>query len=325
MFVASIFEVVIVKPIFNLLVLIYGILPGHNFGLSIILFTIIVRLLMWPLVKKQLHQAKAMREMQPELKRIKKATKGNRQQESLMLMELYRERGISPFGSLGTLVVQLIILIGLYSGLRRVVTNPHAIIDYSYSWLHGLPGLKALAANIQSFDATLFGLVDLTKSALGTTDGASKGDLARSGGLYIPALIIVLGSAVAQFYQSKQLLPAPKDGRSLRTILKDAGSGKNAEQSEVNAAVGQSTKYLLPFMIVLFTIGLASALSLYWLTSGIVAYIQQDRILGQDEVEMEQLADKADQKTTVIEGEVIETKTTKTASKTSKAKKRRKK
>ncbi len=314
MFVASIFEVVIVKPIFNLLVLIYGILPGHNFGLSIILFTIIIRLLMWPLVKKQLHQAKAMRDLQPELKRIKKATKGNRQQESVMLMELYRERGISPFGSLGTLVVQLIILIGLYSGLRRVVTNPHAIIDYSYSWLHNLSGLKALAANIHSFDATLFGLVDLTKSAVHPGQR-----------LYVPALIIVLGSAVAQFYQSKQLLPTPKDGRSLRTILKDAGSGKNAEQSEVNAAVGQSTKYLLPFMIVIFTISLASALSLYWLTSGIVAFIQQDRILGKDEVEMEQLADKAGQ-TTVIEGEVIETKTTKPASKpSSKAKKRRKK
>ena len=79
MFVASLFEVVIVKPIFNLLVLIYGILPGHNFGLSIILFTIIVRLLMWPLVKKQLHQAKAMRALQPELKRIKKEAVGVRE------------------------------------------------------------------------------------------------------------------------------------------------------------------------------------------------------------------------------------------------------
>lgn len=313
MFVASVFEVIIVKPIFNLLVLVYGILPGHNFGLSIILFTIVVRLLMWPLVKKQLHQAKAMRELQPELKRIKKATKGNRQQESLMLMELYKERGISPFGSLGTLIVQLIILIGLYSGLRRVVENPHAMIDYSYTWLHGLGGLKALAANIHSFDATLFGLVDLTKSAI-----------RPGGGLYIPALLIVLGSAVAQFYQSKQLLPAPKDGRSLRSILKDAGGGKQAEQAEVNAAVGQSTKYLLPFMIVIFTISLASALSLYWLTSGIVAYLQQARILGKDEVEMEQLADRVDQ-AGVIEGEIVEKKTSpKTAAKKT-AKKRRKK
>src|SRR5580765_5618389 len=97
------FTTLIVQPIFNLLVLIYAILPGHNFGLAIILFTILVRLLLWPLVKKQLHQAKVMRQIQPELKRIKAATKGDRQKESLMMMELYKERGINPFGSIGVL------------------------------------------------------------------------------------------------------------------------------------------------------------------------------------------------------------------------------
>ena len=291
MLVASLFNTLIVDPIFNLLVLIYGLLPGHNFGLSIILFTIIVRLLMWPLVKKQLHQAKAMRGLQPEIKRIKKAAAGNKQQESTMLMELYKERGISPFGSLGTLVIQLIILIGLYSGLRRVVDNPTAILDYSYSFLHNLPWLKALESNIDQFDATLFGFVDLSRAAIN-----------KGGGIYYPALAIVLGSAVAQFYQSKQLLPNDKDSRGLRAILKDANSGKKAEQSEVNAAVGQSTRYILPFMIVLFTINLPSALSLYWLTGGIVAYIQQSRVLGKDEVEMEAIADES----AVIEGEVVE-------------------
>ncbi len=306
MFIASLFEMVIVKPIFNLLVLIYGLLPGHNFGLSIILFTIVIRLLMWPLVKKQLHQAKAMRDLQPELKRIKKAAKGNRQQESLMMMELYKEKGISPFGSIGTLAVQLIILIGLYSGLRRVVDDPHAILTYSYTSLQNLPWLKELANNINRFDATLFGVVDLSRAAINKT-----------GGFYYPALTIVLASAVAQYYQSKQLLPNPKDGRGLRSILKDAGGGKQADQSEVNAAVGQTTRYFLPFMIVLFTINLASALSLYWLTSGIVAYIQQARILGQDETEMEAIVDKSDAK--IIEGEVVEKpKTTKSKPKAKK-------
>lgn len=309
MFVASLFEVVIVKPIFNLLVLIYGLLPGHNFGLSIIIFTIVVRLLMWPLVKKQLHQAKAMRTLQPELKRIKKAA-SNKQQESQMLMELYKERGISPFGSIGTLIVQLIILIGLYSGLNKVVQNPQAMIDYSYNVLHGLPGLKALAANIGNFDATLFNVVDLSRAAINKT-----------GGIYYPALFIVLASAVAQFYQSKQLLPNNKDGRGLRAILKEAGTGKQAEQSEVNAAVGQSTRYLLPFMIVLFTINLPSALSLYWLVGGIVAYIQQARVLGKDEDEMEALADAPD-KNGVIEGEIVSK--PKTKKKSSNSKKRRK-
>lgn len=294
MFVASMFESFIVKPIFNLLVLIYGLLPGHNFGLSIILFTIIVRLLMWPLVKKQLHQAKAMREMQPELKRIKKASKGNKQQESLMLMELYKERGISPFGSIGTLVVQLIILIGLYSGLNKVVMDPQAFITFSYPWLHNLSWLKSLGSDIHQFDATLFGFVDLSRAAIN-----------KGGGIYYPALVIVIGSAIAQFFQSKQLMPNPKDGRGLRAILKEAGDGKKADQSDVNAAVGRSTRYFLPIMIVLFTINIASALSLYWLVGGVVAYIQQARVLGRDELEMEALADKPDPKA-AIEGEVIQ-------------------
>src|SRR4051812_38732170 len=115
------FTTLIVQPIFNLLVLIYALLPGHNFGLAIILFTIVIRILLWPLVKKQLHQAKAMRALQPEIKRVKQEAKGDRQKESVMLMELYKERGINPVGSIVVLIPQFFVLIGLYSGLRRVV------------------------------------------------------------------------------------------------------------------------------------------------------------------------------------------------------------
>lgn len=307
------FDLLIVQPIFNLLVLIYGLVPFHNFGLSIIIFTIVVRLLMWPVVKKQLHHAKAMRKLQPELKRIKKAAAGNKQQESVMLMELYKERGISPFGTLGVLVVQLIILTGLYFGLRKVVIDPKAILDFSYSWLKNLPWLKTLATDIGRFDGTLFGFIDLRRPALNV-----------GGGFYFPALALVLGSAVAQFFQSKQLLPQAKDARSLRSILKEAGTGKKSDQAEVNAAIGQSTKWILPVFIVLFTVQLASALSLYWLVGGIVAYIQQSRILGQDEEEMEMIADETTKKD-VIEGEVVQKpKPKKTASKKKASKKRRK-
>ncbi len=64
------FTTLIVQPIFNLLVLVYAVLPGHNFGLSLIIFTIIIRLLLWPLVKKQLHHAKAMRTLPPDIKKV---------------------------------------------------------------------------------------------------------------------------------------------------------------------------------------------------------------------------------------------------------------
>src|SRR5882762_5941071 len=145
------FTALIVKPLFNLLVLIYALIPGHNFGFALIIFTIIIRLLLWPLVKKQLHQAKAMRALQPEIRRIKKATKGNRQKESQLLMELYKERGINPIGTFPILIIQLIILIGLYSGLRKVIDNPQELISFAYPSLQHLSWMQELAHNIHLF------------------------------------------------------------------------------------------------------------------------------------------------------------------------------
>lgn len=308
------FTTFIVKPIFNLLVIVYGLLPGHNFGLALIIFTIIIRLLLWPLIRKQLHQAKAMRQLQPEIKRVKQAAKGNRQKESQMLMELYKERGINPFATFPTLIIQLVILIGLYSGLRKVIADPHSLITFAYPSVQHLGWMQELAHNIHKFDNTLFGWVDLSRAASGKS------------GVYWPAMLIVLGSAVAQYYQTKQLMPDDKEKRSLRTILKEAGAGKQADQGEVNAAVGRSTRYFLPVMIFLFTVNIPSALSLYWLTGGIVAYVQQAILLREDETEMEGLADgkgKAKRDLAKIpEAEVVK-KPTNAAKKASKRKKRR--
>lgn len=320
------FDTLIVQPIFNLLVLIYALLPGHNFGIALILFTIIVRLLMWPLVKKQLHQVKVMRRIQPELKKIKAATKGDRQKESLMTMALYKEYGVNPFSSIGVLLLQLPILIGLYSGLTKIVKDPETLVTFAYGPIQNLSWMQHLAENIKAFDSTLFGIVDLTRAAIGAN------------GIYWPAMIIVAASAVIQFYQSKQLAPTDKEARKLRDILKAAGEGKQADQSEVNASISRTTIYLLPAMVFIFTVNLASALSLYWLVGGLVAFIQQSIILRDDKDELMATSSKGKTKTkitttktkdadTVIEGEVIEKPTKKPkpqAKKAGKAKKRRK-
>src|SRR6185503_3845520 len=130
--IASIFTTIIVQPIFNLLVLIYALLPGHDFGLAIIIFTILIRLLLWSLIKKQLHHTKKLRELQPELKKIKAAAKGDRQKESALTMELYKERKINPFATLGLTLLQFPVLIGLYIGLRHVIDNPSQLITATY-------------------------------------------------------------------------------------------------------------------------------------------------------------------------------------------------
>lgn len=312
MFFASIFQTLIVKPIFNLLVLIYALLPWHNFGVAIIIFTVIVRLLMWPLVKKQLHQTKVMRQLQPELKRIKQETKGDRQKEQMMIMQLYKERGINPIGSLPTIAIQFIVLIGLYSGLSHVVQDPSAMVNNAYAWIRNLPWMQTLATDISQFDNTLFGFVDLSKAAISKT------------GVYMPAMVLVILSAAIQFMTSRQLIPKQKNGRGLRRILKDASLGTSSDQMEVNAAVSNAMSYLIPGMIFLFTVNLPAALSLYWFTGGVVAYFQQKRVLGEDEEEMEALADKTDG--TIIEGEIIEKpKDEKAPSKNKKTTKKRRK
>lgn len=267
------FTTIIVQPIFNFLVLIYALLPGHNFGLAIIIFTVLIRILMWPLVKKQLNHAKAMRELAPEIKRIKEAAKGDRQKESALTMELYKEREINPFASLGIVLVQLPILLGLYSGLNRIIHDPNQIVSFSYPALHNLSWMQELSHNIHKFDDSLLGIVDLTKTALG------------SHGIYWAGMVIAVASSVAQFYQSRQLMPKSDEARSLRKILSEAGQGKAADQTEVNAAVGRSTIFLIPGLVFIFAIRLALALPLYWLASSVVAIFQQSRVLREDAAE----------------------------------------
>jgi membrane protein insertase Oxa1/YidC/SpoIIIJ len=109
--------------------------------------------------------------------------------------------------------------------------------------------------------------------------------------------------------------------------LREAGEGKQAEQSDLNGAIGRSMRFLLPTMIFIFTISIASALSLYWLVSGIVAYIQQSIVLGRDEEEMEALADAKPRKKAVKdipEAEIVSKLPTKTAKKSAKSAKRKK-
>src|SRR5690606_16974426 len=123
-------------------------------------------------------------------------------------------------------------------------------------------------------------------------------------GVYWPAMMIVIGSAVAQYYQSKQLAPDAKDARKLRDILREAKEGKQADQAEVNASVGRSMRFFLPAMIFIFTVNIPSALALYWLSSGVVAMIQQAIALREEVEDMEAAVDAKDDKK-VIEGEVV--------------------
>lgn len=289
-FIGKVFNAFFARPIFNLLILIIAFIPGHNMGVAIVIFTVIIRVAMYPLLKKQLHNAIAMKKLQPEMKRIKKEAAGDRQKESQMMMALYKEKEINPFGSFGIIIVQLPILIALYSGINKLVKNPKAIISFSYSWTHHLPYMQHVAANIHNFDRTFLGLIDLTKPAL------------HSGGIYWPAMILVILSVATQYVQSKQLMMTDKNTKSIREIFKATASGKQVDQSEVQAATTRFTLFFIPGMLFLISISIAPALSLYWFVGGLVAYYQQSKILKRDVTEMEAAVDKVP-----VEAEIIDT------------------
>lgn len=178
----SIFDLVLVQPLFNILFAIFALV--RDFGVAVIILTILVRLALWPLVTKQLHSQRAMQKMAPEIAKVKQKAKGDRQKETQLLMELYKEKGTSPFAPLLPLLVQLPIFIALYSVLQKSV-HADEIAKFSYSFVSQLPLLADVISHKVGFSPSLLGMINLTK----------------------PSLALALLAAAAQFYQTKQLQP----------------------------------------------------------------------------------------------------------------------
>jgi len=311
------FDTFIVQPILNLLFIINSVLPGHDFGISIIVFTVVIRMALWPLVKKQLHQTRAMKALQPEIKKIKTKTKGDKQKEGQLLMELYKEKNVSPFGSIGVLLLQLPILFGLFRVLRILSDDPGKAVDMLYGFTKSLPGVSGLVANpaliTQALTDSFWGVIDLTKSAF------------DNGSIYWPLMIIALLAGILQFFQSKQLMPDMDDSRNLRDILKEEASGNKSEQKDINAAVGKNMRYFMPFITIFFAASFPGALALYWATGAGVAIIQQKIILSRDVEEMEEITNvkKSKKKTETTQNKNKKQKKGQTKKKSSSSKKKK--
>lgn len=274
----SFFDVVIVQPIFNLLMLIYSLIP--DFGVSIIIFTILVRLLLWPLVKKQLHHTKAMRKMQPELAKINKQYAKNPQMRNLAMMELYKKHNISVFGPIGILLIQFPILIAMYRVVQIFVSNRADLGKYVYGAVKNLPVANNLVNNPDQFNQNFLGIFDLTQHAISRN------------GVVVGLLVLAVLAAVLQYLTAKQLSPNSDSKRRLRDILSEAGSGKEADQSEVNAVVSRKMMKFMPVMVFLIIIYLPGALAMYMTTANAVGYLQNLIILRKDSSEMEDIANE---------------------------------
>lgn len=108
------FHAVVYDPIYNALVYFVDIVPAHDMGIAVIIVTILVRIILYPLSKKAIKAQMDMKRIAPEIEEIKKKYKDKREEQGRAIFALYRERGVSPFAGILLLLVQLPILLGLY-------------------------------------------------------------------------------------------------------------------------------------------------------------------------------------------------------------------
>jgi YidC/Oxa1 family membrane protein insertase len=137
---------VIIRPMLNMLVVLYTVLFSQM-GLAIIVLTALIRLATMPLTLKQLNQMRAMSSLQPKIKEIQDRYARDRSRVSQETMRLYKEAGVSPFGCLGPMIVQMPVLIGLFRVLIQVVfSRPDNLVGLSekmYTWIPIAPIFSA--------------------------------------------------------------------------------------------------------------------------------------------------------------------------------------
>ncbi|MBI2624062.1 membrane protein insertase YidC [Candidatus Parcubacteria bacterium] len=173
------FEQFLVRPFFNLLVIIYNILPIQDLGVATVLFTIIVwGVLLYPLSRRMFRSQDALAKLQPELKQIQERHADSREAQAKATMALYRERGVNPFGGCLIIVVQLPIFIALFTVFRRA-TDPGS-----------MSLLYSAVSRPETINATFLGLLNLAQ----------------------PNVLAAILTGMAQFLQSKLTVIPPAAG-----------------------------------------------------------------------------------------------------------------
>src|SRR3989344_9061895 len=167
------FDVLLYHPLFNSLVLLYNYLPGHDFGLAIILLTIIIRIILYPVSVKALNSQKTLQALQPKVREIQNKYKNNKEQLAKETLKLYRQEKINPFSGLFLAIVQLPILIALYTVFWKGL-NPSELTN-----------LYSFVSNPGQINAVFLGIIDLSKANF---------------------MLAVL-AGIFQFFQTKMLTP----------------------------------------------------------------------------------------------------------------------
>jgi len=237
----------ILNPFTNVLLLIYNLI-GHNFGLAVILFTILIRAITWPLNAQQLKGAKVMQELQSDKEwlDIQKKYAKDREKLAQEQMRIYKDRGINPFASCLPTLIQFPIIIGLYQSVTRALAaTPLTLLQ--------------LARSIYPF-MNAAGIIPLNSHFLWMDLGRPEG-LPFPGGFTLsflpygfPTLAIIV--ALTTYLQTKLTLPP------------------SSNPNDQAAAMNSMMTIYMPLFLGWLVLNYASGLAVYFVTSNLLGIFQ---------------------------------------------------
>ena len=170
--ISYLFNTFFYQPLFNGLIFLYNIIPGHDMGISIIILTVLIRLIIWPLTNKGIKNQKVLNKIQPQIEEIKKKFKTDKEKQAKALMALYSENKVSPFAGLLPIIIQIPIIIALW---RVFLNSINLDLNSLYSFVSAPIAVQPV----------FLGLFDLSQRSM----------------------VLAIISGVLQFFQTKMIMP----------------------------------------------------------------------------------------------------------------------
>jgi len=231
------YDAVFYRPIFNLLIWLYETIPGHELGVAIIVMTVFIKAVLWPLSAKALHSQKALQDLQPKLDALKKEYGKDRQDElGKAMMALYSQEKVSPFSSCLPILIQLPVFIALYHAMSRGLKS------------EGFDKLYAFVPNPGTIDTTFLGVFDLAVTPKDALVG----------------MALALAAGATQYVQAKMMITRQQPKQT-----------PGAQDEQMLAAVNKQMLYMMPVLTVFLGWTLPMGLSLYWLVQNGLTIAQQ--------------------------------------------------
>ena len=246
----ELFHTLFYQPLMNILIFLYQVVPGGDFGIAIIILTFLIRLLLYPLSAKGIRSQKAITELQPEIKELQEKYKNDKERQVKEVLEVYKKAKVNPFSGFVPLLIQLPVLIALYQVLLGVQGDEFANVLYSFI---PYPG---------EINSLFLGFIDLTNIGIFEAEG---------GAFLFGNMLIIACAGLAQFFQMKMTM-------ARKPPLKK--KGKSDPKTEMAEKIQKQMIYFFPFFTIFILFSLPLAIGLYWLASTIFSLVQQYFILN---------------------------------------------